>query len=41
MDEDARFNHWKENKGKGFSEYTCYVNPSYTKGHWENHALDN
>jgi hypothetical protein len=40
MDEDARFNHWKENKGKGFSEYTCYVNPSYPKGHWENHALD-
>ncbi len=40
MDEDARWNHWKEEKKNGFSEYTCYVNPDYPQGHWENHTLE-
>lgn len=40
MDEDAKWNHWKEEKGNGWVEYSCYVNPSYPKGYWENHTLE-
>jgi hypothetical protein len=40
MDEDARVNHWREEKKKGYTEYTCFVNPDYPEGHWENHALE-
>jgi hypothetical protein len=46
MDEDAVWNHWKRETRNGsgtdykYVEYTCYVNPSYPKGHWENHVLE-
>jgi len=40
MDEDARANHWREEKKKDYTEYTCFVNPDYPEGHWENHALE-
>jgi len=40
MDEDAVYNHWKDDKGNGWTDYICYVNPSYPEGHWENHALE-
>ena len=41
MDEDAYFNHWKKDLShKDFKEYTCYVNPSYPEGWWENHTLE-
>lgn len=40
MDEDATANHWMEEKKKGWTEYSCFVNPSYPEGHWENHALE-
>ena len=41
MDEDASWNHWREEeKNNGFTEYSCFVNPDYPEGHWENHALE-
>lgn len=41
MDEDASWNHWREEEKKnGFTEYSCFVNPDYPEGHWENHALE-
>ena len=40
MDEDARWNHWREDEGKGWVDYICYVNPSYPEGYWENHAIE-
>lgn len=40
MDEDATYNHWKDDKRNGWTEYICYVNPDYPEGHWENHALE-
>jgi hypothetical protein len=40
MDEDARWNHWKEEKKNGYTEYSCFVNPDYPEGHWENHTLE-
>ena len=40
MDEDARGNHWNEDKRKDWTKFTCYINPSYPEGHWENHALE-
>lgn len=40
-DEDAMWNHWnvKSSRGSG-KKYTCYINPSYTEGYWENHAIE-
>ena len=46
MDEDAFWSHWKRETKGGDSktytnvDYTCYVNPSYPKGHWENHTIE-
>lgn len=40
MDEDAKWNHWKAEKGNDCIEYTCFVNPDYPEGHWENHTLE-
>jgi hypothetical protein len=40
MDEDAKWNHWREDEGNGYIEYTCFVNPDYPEGHWENHTLE-
>ena len=40
MDEDAKLNHWKEEKKNGYTDYSCFVNPSYPDGHWENHTLE-
>jgi hypothetical protein len=41
MDEDAKWNHWKaDNSHKDWKEYTCYINPSYPDGYWENHAIE-
>jgi len=40
MDEDATWNHWKREQKKYYTEYTCFVNPSYPDGFWENHALE-
>lgn len=46
MDEDAFWNHWKRTTRGGDSnsykyvEYTCYVNPSYPEGWWENHVIE-
>jgi hypothetical protein len=39
MDEDATYNHWKEDKRNGYTRYSCFVNPSYPDGYWENHVL--
>jgi hypothetical protein len=46
MDEDATRNHWRRETSGGDSktytnvDYTCFVNPSYPDGFWENHALE-
>ena len=41
MDEDAKWNHWKvDNSHNDWAEYTCYINPSYPDGYWENHAIE-
>jgi hypothetical protein len=39
MDEDASWNHWRKEEKNGSTEYSCFVNPDYPEGHWENHAL--
>lgn len=45
-DEDATWNHWRREISGGDSktytnvDYTCFVNPSYPDGFWENHALE-
>jgi len=38
-DEDALHQHWRETANKNWAEYSCFVNPDYPRGHWENHAL--
>ena len=41
MDEDATYMHWKEDShNDDYTEYTCYINPSYPEGWWENHTLE-
>ena len=47
MDEDASNNHWKkdvhknaQNKEDWYTYYTCFVNPDYPKGFWENHTIE-
>lgn len=40
MDEDAMGSHWRDEKKKGYTDFTCFVNPDYPEGHWENHALE-
>jgi hypothetical protein len=38
-DEDALHQHWRDSAHKGWTEYSCFVNPDYPQGHWENHAI--
>jgi len=38
-DEDALHQHWRQTDNKNWTEYSCFVNPDYPQGHWENHAL--
>ena len=40
MDEDAFCNHWKKDERPEWTNYKCYVNPSYPDGYWENHCLE-
>ena len=40
MDEDASWNHWKKDERPEWTNYKCYVNPSYPDGYWENHCLE-
>jgi len=40
MDEDSAWNHWKKDERADWTNYKCYVNPSYPDGYWENHCLE-
>jgi len=38
-DEDAYRGYWKKKDNKGWYKLSCYINPSYPEGKWENHTL--
>jgi hypothetical protein len=39
MDEDSTWNYFQREETKGYTKYKMFINPSYPKGYWENHAL--
>lgn len=40
QDEDAYLMYWKKEEGKDYTKYSCFINPSYPEGWWENHTLE-
>jgi hypothetical protein len=38
-DEDALHQHWRQESGKGYNVYSCFVNPDFPQGYWQNHAI--
>ena len=40
QDEDAYLMYWKSEEANGYAKYSCYINPSYPDGWWENHTIE-
>lgn len=40
QDEDAYLMYWKSEEANGYTKYSCYINPSYPDGWWENHTIE-